>query len=143
MTPQDFEKLCKEHLWSFQFSDDHRVWMEGHRGEATINDLVRKGNNEIRAIYLDYCFLPWEEHQVVNEYEKIRTKTDQLVGVEARKAWEARTTIDPMYASLPRFKQGWWWLCELSRFLEKETGETDTKLGTWNNKHLHDGLWIA
>lgn len=136
ITLQDFEALCQNHDWTFEWSDDRSVWADGHRTQRQIESQLRTGAEGFKAIYLKYCVLPWEESQVVDAYGKVRTMTDERVGVEARKAWESRTTLDPLYATLPRHKQGWWWLCELSRFLEQETGETASKLGTWNYKHL-------
>lgn len=136
LTIQEFEALCKSHDWTFEWSDDHSKWMAGNRVQRQIEGQLRTGAKGFKAIYLRYCVLPWEDDQVVDAYKKVRTETDLRVGVEARKAWESRTTLDPLYATLPRHKQGWWWLCELSRFLEQETGETGTRLGTWNYKHL-------
>lgn len=135
MTPQDFEALCKTHDWSYDYSDDHRKWQAGNAVEEKIINAVRNGGLEIRAIYLKYCFLPWRESEVVDAYNKVRATADQRIGVKSRKEWEARTKIDALYTTLPRFKQGWWWLCELSRFLERETEEKSIVLDTCGYKH--------
>ena len=35
----NFEKAIKGHDWSFQYSDDHRVWVRGCRSQDRVREL--------------------------------------------------------------------------------------------------------
>lgn len=144
MTPQDFQKLCKDHDWSFSFSDDFRVYIRSNPVQREIEGVVRsvKGkfdsdSEQIKAIWLKWCFLPWSIADVTKAYAKLRSIADAYLGVQVRKDWEANTTLATEYLNLPRYKQGWWWICELSRFIENETGKSSRDLGSWNYSHIH------
>jgi hypothetical protein len=40
---QLFDKLC-EHDWSFQYSDDHRVWTKGYRALEELQGAMKTSN---------------------------------------------------------------------------------------------------
>lgn len=47
MTVEEFEKLCLDHDWYYEYSDDHRVWTQGKNQRTAIweaySDLIGKG----------------------------------------------------------------------------------------------------
>lgn len=132
----DFEKLCKNHDWTYHFSDSHNVWIAGNRVDREIKIHLLNNGNDFKKVYLKYCYLPYSESEVIESYKSVRDKFDLMVGSDVRKYWESNTKLDESYIDLPRNKRGWWWLCELANLLEKNTGEQPSTLGTWCYTHL-------
>ena len=132
----DFEMLCKNHDWTYHFSDSHAKWMSGNRVNREIVAHLMNNGDDFKKIYLKYVVLPYSDNDVIAAYKDIRNKFDEIVGVDIRKQWESNTQLNELYIDLPRHKKGWWWLCELSRLLEKNSRESSSKLGTWCYTHL-------
>ena len=145
MNAQEFQRKCKGHDWSYNFSDSFDVWERCQpvqsEIEAVARQAVKDGNEEILSIWIQYCFLPWNEKQVIKEYLKVRAKVDQEVGEEARMEWEKSTEIHPLYRNVARYKQGWWWLCELTKWVSEATGKTVYEMGGMRGYvHLHENI---
>jgi hypothetical protein len=62
-----FEKLCKEHDWYYEYSDDHRVWSKGRddygRLQAKYQWMLTKCPEAANAIWeMHNPFLKNKEH---------------------------------------------------------------------------------
>ena len=54
-----FEKMCKEHDWYYEYSDDHNVWTRGRAASDRINRkfswMKTKYPEAAKAIWESYC----------------------------------------------------------------------------------------
>lgn len=50
MTAQQFYDMCKDHDWTYMYSDDHSVWKAGKESEKELIALT-KGKPEFQDIY--------------------------------------------------------------------------------------------
>lgn len=50
MTPGQFHKLCGEHDWTYEFSDDHRSWARGVAQREQLLTAMRQ-HPELEKIY--------------------------------------------------------------------------------------------
>lgn len=46
MTLEEFEKLCKAHDLTYDFSDDHSVWLRGEKSLSKIREAASKLKRE-------------------------------------------------------------------------------------------------
>ena len=53
MTPRAFWKLCKDHDWTYIYTDDHRVWRRGNQESIEILAAM-KAQPELRTIYNEW-----------------------------------------------------------------------------------------
>lgn len=50
MTKQEFHRLCAQHDWTYEFSDDHQVWKRGRLQRDVLLSEMR-ADNELCQIY--------------------------------------------------------------------------------------------
>ena len=58
----EFYRLLQRHDWSYNYSDDHRMWTKG-RDEANMIEHILKGNShdpKFRSLYDEYRSWFWD-----------------------------------------------------------------------------------
>lgn len=62
--PEYFQKMLKEHDWTYMYSDDHRYWVKGSEEMKKIQAYIKEHGQVAKDLYIVY-------------YEKIFGKLDK------------------------------------------------------------------
>lgn len=54
---EEFFKLCKQHDWTFEYSDDHRMWMRGMEERKKLIRLLNEHQDDKRY---ERCYTYWK-----------------------------------------------------------------------------------
>lgn len=52
MTPQDFDRACATHDWTYNYSDDHSVWRLGEQQAQMLQWAMQKDNRLVQLYRL-------------------------------------------------------------------------------------------
>jgi hypothetical protein len=66
-TLSQFWKILRSHDWTFQYSDDSRVWRQGNIEISNIHNIVKQGGEEYSKLFEDYNKYAWRQDNSISE----------------------------------------------------------------------------
>jgi 6-phosphogluconate dehydrogenase (decarboxylating) len=66
-TLNQFWKILRSHDWTYQYSDDSRVWRQGSIESSNIHDIVKQGGEEYNKLYEEYSKYAWRQDDSISE----------------------------------------------------------------------------